>query len=357
MKQLVCEMCGGKEFTKQDGFLVCESCGLKYSVEEARKIMVEGTVDVQGTVKVDNTEEVKKLYQAARNARETSDTATALRHYESISAKDPDSWEALFYLAILKTHSIKNGEIASAAIRVCNRLDRVFQLIKESIPEGADRKSAVAQVIEQCHNTAVWLTSASHDFYKSVTKGTGVMALTGVTGIISSLAHTGNAVSEDQDRCFKIAKLMGICGNGIEIYFDMQDADYKQYAVWCWKTMLNFNADYKKIHASDLFGKDALATYLAKIGKYDPDYLRKEEEKKVVAKQEQKARSKKGLKIMLMLYLALIPIIGVIANIVVLCMQRKKPKEERFISTGVSVLAIVLGLIISLCLSMVMVLV
>ena len=35
--------------------LVCQNCGMKYSVEEAKKMMIEGTVDVQGTVKVDNS--------------------------------------------------------------------------------------------------------------------------------------------------------------------------------------------------------------------------------------------------------------------------------------------------------------
>jgi hypothetical protein len=41
MKQIVCEMCGGKELIKQDGVFVCQGCQAKYSVEEARKIMIE----------------------------------------------------------------------------------------------------------------------------------------------------------------------------------------------------------------------------------------------------------------------------------------------------------------------------
>jgi uncharacterized Zn finger protein (UPF0148 family) len=41
MKQIVCEMCGGKELVKQDGVFVCQSCGIKYSVEEVKKMMVE----------------------------------------------------------------------------------------------------------------------------------------------------------------------------------------------------------------------------------------------------------------------------------------------------------------------------
>ena len=48
MKQLKCEMCGGTDLIKQDGVFICQSCGIKYSVEEAKKMMVEGTVQVEG---------------------------------------------------------------------------------------------------------------------------------------------------------------------------------------------------------------------------------------------------------------------------------------------------------------------
>ena len=41
MKQLTCEMCGSTDLMKQDGVFVCQSCGTKYSVEEAKKMMVD----------------------------------------------------------------------------------------------------------------------------------------------------------------------------------------------------------------------------------------------------------------------------------------------------------------------------
>ncbi len=55
MKRLTCEMCGGTDLIKQDGVFVCQSCGVKYSLEEARKMMIEGVVQVSGTVQVDNS--------------------------------------------------------------------------------------------------------------------------------------------------------------------------------------------------------------------------------------------------------------------------------------------------------------
>lgn len=58
MKQLVCEMCGGKDLIKQDNVFVCQSCGVKYSVEEAKKMLVEiaGTVEIKGKVAIDQSD-------------------------------------------------------------------------------------------------------------------------------------------------------------------------------------------------------------------------------------------------------------------------------------------------------------
>ena len=37
MKQLTCEMCGGTDLIKDGGVFVCQTCGCKYSIEEAIK--------------------------------------------------------------------------------------------------------------------------------------------------------------------------------------------------------------------------------------------------------------------------------------------------------------------------------
>lgn len=41
MKKIVCEMCECTEFVKEDGLFVCQECGCKYSMEEAKKMMKE----------------------------------------------------------------------------------------------------------------------------------------------------------------------------------------------------------------------------------------------------------------------------------------------------------------------------
>ena len=98
MKQLTCEMCGSTDLMKQEGVFVCQTCGCKYSVEEAKKMMIEGTVDVSGSkVKVDDSEELKNLYQIARRAKDSNNSENAAKYYDMILMKDPQSWEANFY--------------------------------------------------------------------------------------------------------------------------------------------------------------------------------------------------------------------------------------------------------------------
>ena len=98
MKPLVCEMCGSSDLMKTDGVFVCQSCGTKYSVEEAKKMMITGTVNVAGTVKIDKSEELENLYKLARRARDTRDFPQAVKYYDLILQRgDSDSWEAYFY--------------------------------------------------------------------------------------------------------------------------------------------------------------------------------------------------------------------------------------------------------------------
>lgn len=68
MKQLVCEMCASTDILKDDGVFVCQTCGIKYSVEEAKKMMAEGTVEVTGTVKADNSDNVNNYLDMANTA-------------------------------------------------------------------------------------------------------------------------------------------------------------------------------------------------------------------------------------------------------------------------------------------------
>lgn len=62
MKTIKCEMCGSNDVIKSEGYYVCQSCGTKYSVEEAKKLLIEisDSKSTPNTDKGSNIEKVKR---------------------------------------------------------------------------------------------------------------------------------------------------------------------------------------------------------------------------------------------------------------------------------------------------------
>lgn len=119
MKALTCEMCGSTNLLKNNGVFVCQSCGTKYSVEEAKKMMVEGTVDVKGTVTVDKSQDVRNLIQLAQDALDSVNGKEAYSYANKALETSPtnaQAWlvkmKALGYTATLK--EIKVLEVINA---------------------------------------------------------------------------------------------------------------------------------------------------------------------------------------------------------------------------------------------------
>ena len=107
MNELICEMCGSNEVVKQNGLFVCQVCNTKYSIEEAKKIMFGETIEVEGKVKIDYSAELNNLYELARRAKDTNNSENALKYYNQILVKDPNSWEHNFMLFIIELCNVK----------------------------------------------------------------------------------------------------------------------------------------------------------------------------------------------------------------------------------------------------------
>lgn len=97
MKKITCEMCGSNDLIKQDGVFICQSCGTKYSVEEAKKLMVEGVVQVEGTVRVDNTEQAKIFKDLAISAYNAGNTKEAYQYFLKVLEIEPTDYQCIFY--------------------------------------------------------------------------------------------------------------------------------------------------------------------------------------------------------------------------------------------------------------------
>lgn len=94
MKRLTCEMCGSTDLVKQDCVFVCQSCGCKYSIEEAKKMMIEGTVEVTGTVKVDNSATIANYIELAESALKGANGQSVLEYTNKALEVDPQNSRA-----------------------------------------------------------------------------------------------------------------------------------------------------------------------------------------------------------------------------------------------------------------------
>ncbi len=90
MKPLVCEMCGSQNLVKDNGVFVCQYCGCKYSVAEAKKMMIEGVVTIDETSKVDN------WLQLANSAFNNSNWDEAYRYCCKVLEVNPNNWIATY---------------------------------------------------------------------------------------------------------------------------------------------------------------------------------------------------------------------------------------------------------------------
>ena len=170
MKALVCEMCGSRDLIKENGLFVCQSCGIKYSLEEARKMMIDGTVNVVGTVKVDMSAKLKNLYTIARRAKEENNRENAEKYYDMILQEDPESWEASFYQVYFKAMSAQPVEIAYAANSINNSMKNVLNLILQKCDGPAQRKAALSEVTNRTTGIALMFVDmafAYHNMLKS----------------------------------------------------------------------------------------------------------------------------------------------------------------------------------------------
>lgn len=144
MKPLTCEMCGSTDLMKQDGAFVCQYCGMKYSVEEAKKMMIEGTVDVQGTVKVDDSSKIENYYIIAENAYNASNQKEAESYCNKIIEIDPNN-----YRAWLLKGSAAGWQSTLANIRVEESINCFNQAIDNAPEDKVEevKKTAVSEIV------------------------------------------------------------------------------------------------------------------------------------------------------------------------------------------------------------------
>lgn len=258
MKPLTCEMCGSTNILKQDGVFVCQSCGTKYSVEEAKKMMVEGPVSVEGTVKIDTSSELKNLYEVARRAKETGNAANAEKYYDMILVKDPTSWEANFYVVYYRAMGCTIGEIWSAADSIINCIPSVIELVHNHVAED-DQINVLKEIEAQILYIAAMLNTAATNHYN---------------GIDSQIQH--QYLQEYINNVAATSTMLYSFGDCITTLSWANMDGVNEIAARTWEQGTEYHRDYVKFLDDREGNKDLIMEYIEKIKKVRPGFEARE---------------------------------------------------------------------------------
>lgn len=154
MNAIMCELCGSNDVVKQGDYFVCQHCGTKYTLEDARKLI--------GTVKIDSSDELDSLFILARRAKDEGNIENAQKYYDMIIIKNPNSWEAQFYSIYYKCAQCMVDQIEDASFSLANCLENVMKLIKNSVNDEQKQIEAINEIRTQCaaivtvYSNAIW---------------------------------------------------------------------------------------------------------------------------------------------------------------------------------------------------------
>lgn len=163
MKQLTCEMCGSTDLMKQDGVFVCQACGCKYSVEDAKRMMIEGSVDVSGsTVKVDNSAFVEKYLSNAHRAYNKEDWEEVEKYYNMVEQNAPTNMEAVFFSAFGRAMNSLGDSNFAKRQQAFNVLNKSISVIDEYYENTIEDREAILRKITDAF-IKMWNTQFTFD--------------------------------------------------------------------------------------------------------------------------------------------------------------------------------------------------
>lgn len=156
MQAIKCEMCGSNDIIKDDGLYVCNNCGTKYTVEEARKLM--------GTVEIDHSTDTKNILQNAINMYNTGDYSTAQNLFTQVLNLDPKNPKATLLRALASqwqrsTVVVSTNSAIQLSISLANKQwgdnAEYFDLCNEAMANSVKLTDAIVNVAIKQYNTFV----------------------------------------------------------------------------------------------------------------------------------------------------------------------------------------------------------
>ncbi len=218
MKRIVCELCEGTEFTKENGMFVCHGCGTKYTAEEAKNMMreVEGAAPVVTGASVvgvpvvnPNQQQLENILILASTAYEASNLQEAENYCNKAIELDATSYKAWFLKgkAVGWSSTIGKLRIEEAAHSFCKAIDFAPEDEREGLKEQAveEIQKLGLALVGTRKNRFIESPQSEADGFKSDMK-------TIFEALLVLLQH-GNAVEMPQEYLHQICTLMYEAGD------------------------------------------------------------------------------------------------------------------------------------------------
>ena len=253
MKPLKCDMCDSTDVIKTDGLFVCQNCGTKYSIEEARRMMIEGTVDVSGSVvKLDQSEELSNLFELARRAKQNGNNEYAQKYYEQILLKKPSDPEAYFYSEYYRALNSNGIQVTLNSLSNC--LNSVLQSLSSSVSNPNEVFSMLSEMRIKTSEISRKLFNDTVNLYYQLRIG-----------------DQGNYITDMRNNCRATRDIMYTFGDRIIDFFG---AKYGDLAASCWEDGVRLHTEllpYLRL-IDRPSNKATINEYIEKIQVYHPAF-------------------------------------------------------------------------------------
>ena len=253
MKQLVCELCRGTNFGKLDGTYICQSCGSKYSLEEARRLLVEIPPEPAKPAEPEQPRIPVDHLALARQAKIRGEDAEALRHYTIAHNADPENWEAAFFTVYYNALACKISQIEAAAGSVRTALGPVLEKLQAQLPPQ-QRQAAYAEISLYTNKAASFLYDAARNHFDGL---------------------------ESYIRSSYSQEMVSRCGAALDILYTLGDRfqgipQLQPMMLEAWKVAIQLHEKMLPFCGNAQSNRDIIRSYVQKVGQYDPAYLEKQ---------------------------------------------------------------------------------
>ena len=170
MNAVKCEVCGSSDLLKDGGVFVCQYCGTKYSLEEARKLFA--------AVKIDKSDDIENLKILASRSLKNEDYQQACLYYKQLLPDLPNDPETVFYAGYTAARS------STDTVTACNQLFSAFRTAVELYVQDGKRSGEeiyplVEYIISYCDDEALRITSSPYFNQYAATSQLGALGNVG----------------------------------------------------------------------------------------------------------------------------------------------------------------------------------